>query len=159
MVAYLAGRSGPEKGKQFPLDRSRPLHIGRGASCEIMLSDPVSSRFHAVIYFEDGNWHLRDTSSRNGTKVNRQKTDHARLLDESVISIGSTDLQLVEPQDDSSEELANTQTVVQEVPNQRRWQHELDDPVAGVAAAGHLIDLYTLSLHLLKNDNCDAVID
>ncbi len=80
MVAYLSVRTGPEKGKQFPLDPARPSHIGRGASCEIMLTDPVSSRFHAVVYFEDGNWHLRDTSSRNGTHVNGQKTDHARLL-------------------------------------------------------------------------------
>ena len=80
MVAYLSVRSGPEKGKQFPLDPARPLHIGRGSNCDIMLTDPVSSRFHAVVFFEDGNWHLRDTSSRNGTHVNGQKTDHARLL-------------------------------------------------------------------------------
>ena len=88
MVAYLAVRSGPEKGKHFPLDPDRPMHIGRGANCEIMLSDPVSSRFHAVIFFEDGNWHLRDTGSRNGTLVNGQKAEQARILDQGVIQIG-----------------------------------------------------------------------
>ncbi|TWU56190.1 sigma 54-interacting transcriptional regulator [Rubripirellula reticaptiva] len=159
MVAYLAVRSGPEKGKQFPLDRSRPLHIGRGSSCEIMLSDPVSSRFHAVVYFEDGNWHLRDTSSRNGTRVNGQKTDHARLLDESVVSIGSTDLQLVEPDMDSNDETIHTQTMVQDAPTRRSWRNDLDDPVEGVAKAGHLIDLYTLSLQLLKSEGSSEVIE
>ncbi|QDT03233.1 Nitrogen fixation protein VnfA [Rubripirellula lacrimiformis] len=159
MVAYLAVRSGPEKGKQFPLDRSRPMHIGRGASCEIMLSDPISSRFHAVVYFEDGNWHLRDTSSRNGTQVNGQKADHARLLDETVISIGTTDMQLVEPQFESNDDAMHTQTLVDEFPATGSWRNEFDDPVASVAKAGHLIDLYSLSLTLLKSEHTDEVIE
>ncbi|TWU47168.1 Nitrogen fixation protein VnfA [Rubripirellula tenax] len=159
MVAYLAVRSGPEKGKQFPLDRARPLHIGRGTSCEIMLTDPVSSRFHAVVYFEDSNWHLRDTSSRNGTRVNGQKTDHARLLHESVVSIGSTDLQLVEPDLDSHDETMNTLAMTHDAPTQRNWRMDMDDPVAGIAEAGHLIDLYSLSLHLLHSERSDEVIE
>ncbi len=159
MVAYLAVRSGPEKGKQFPLDRARPMHVGRGASCEIMLSDPISSRFHAVVYFEDGNWHLRDTSSRNGTRVNGQKTDHARLLDESVVSIGSTNLQLIEPDMESHDETINTQTMSIDSPTQRSWRVEIEDPIAGVAKAGHLIDLYALSLQLLQNDRAETVIE
>jgi len=159
MVAYLSVRSGPEKGKQFPLDPSRPLHIGRGSSCDIMLTDPVGSRFHAVVYFEDGNWHLRDTSSRNGTHVNGQKTDHARLLDKSLVTIGSTDMQLVEPDLEASDEGPPTDTQTKEVHTTGTWRLELDDPIADVASAGHLIDLYALSLNLLKNENSEAVID
>ncbi len=159
MVAYLSVRSGPEKGRQFPLDPSRPLHIGRGSSCEIMLTDPVSSRFHAVVYFEDGNWHLRDTSSRNGTHVNGQKTDQARLLDSSIVTVGSTDMQLVEPDPDAYGDAPNTPTIVQDMPTQRSWSAEIEDPIASVAKAGHLIDLYALSLQMLKSDNPDAVID
>ncbi|MFK8114582.1 MAG: sigma 54-interacting transcriptional regulator [Rubripirellula sp.] len=159
MVAYLAVRSGPEKGKQYPLEPSRPMHIGRGSSCEVMLTDPVSSRFHAVVYFEDGNWHLRDSGSRNGTHVNGQKTDHARLLDKSVITVGSTDLQLVEPDPDGFGDAPNTPTLVQELPTERSWRVEFDDPIASVATAGHLIDLYTLSLQLLQVDNPDSAID
>ncbi len=159
MVAYLSVRSGPEKGKQFPLDPSRPLHIGRGSSCEIMLTDPVSSRFHAVVYFEDGNWHLRDTSSRNGTHVNGQKTDHARLLDKSIVTVGSTDMQLIEPDAESYGESPTTPTLILDLPAERSWRIELDDPIASVASAGHLIDLYALSLQMLKSDNPDNVID
>lgn len=159
MVAYLSVRTGPEKGKQFPLDPSRPLHIGRGSSCEIMLTDPVSSRFHAVVYFEDGNWHLRDTSSRNGTHVNGQKTDHARLLDKTIVSVGSTDMQLIEPDNESFGDSPTTATIIQEMPTAGSFRIEVDDPIADVASAGYLIDLYTLSLHLLKSDNPDDVID
>lgn len=159
MVAYLSVRSGPEKGKQFPLDPARPLHIGRGSSCEIMLTDPVSSRFHAVVFFEDGNWHLRDTSSRNGTHVNGQKTDHARLLDNSIVTVGSTDLQLVEPDPEGFGDAPNTPTIIQELPTERSWSPEIEDPIASVASAGHLIDLYALSLQMLKSNNPDTVID
>lgn len=159
MVAYLAIRSGPEKGKQYPLDRARPLHIGRGASCEILLTDPVSSRFHAVIYYEDGNWHLRDTSSRNGTRVNGQKTDHARLMDQCVVSIGGTDLQLVEADMDSHDDTGQTLTMDVDRPNQRNWAWTAEDPIASVAEAGHLIDLYTLSLSLLKSHQPGEVVE
>ncbi|MCG8651605.1 MAG: sigma 54-interacting transcriptional regulator [Pirellulales bacterium] len=159
MVAYLSVRSGPEKGRQFPLDPNRPMHIGRGASCEILLTDPVSSRFHAVIYFEDGNWHLRDTSSRNGTLVNGQKTDHARLLDQSVVTVGGTDMQLVEP-DALPDDTLRTQTVVQDIASiERSWNIEVEDPLAVVASTGHVLDLYALSLSLLHSDNPDEVID
>ncbi|MEE2936955.1 MAG: sigma 54-interacting transcriptional regulator [Planctomycetota bacterium] len=159
MVAYLSVRSGPEKGKQFILDSSRPMHIGRGSSCEIMLTDPVSSRFHAVVYFEDGNWHLRDTSSRNGTLVNGQKTDHARLLDKTLISVGSTDIQLVETPMDGFDDSPATQTIVQDFATEKSLRIENEDPMASVANAGYLLDLYSLSLHLLKSDNPDEVID
>lgn len=159
MVAYLAVRSGPEQGKQYPLDRARPLHIGRGASCEIMLTDPVSSRFHAVVFFEDGNWHLRDTSSRNGTKVNGQKIDHARLMDQSVVSIGGTDLQLVEPEMDSHDDSLHTLTMDGNVPRQQDWRNDADDPITQIQKAEHLIDLYSLSLCLLKSDHTDEVVE
>ncbi len=159
MVAYLSVRSGPEKGKQFLLDPNRPMHVGRGTTCEIMLTDPVSSRFHAVVYFEDGNWHLRDTSSRNGTLVNGQKTDHARLLDQTIVKVGSTEMQLLEPGSEDGESLL-TQTVYEDITSiERSWKPEHEDPLAVVATTGHLLDLYTLSLTLLQSDNPDEVID
>jgi len=159
MVAYLSVRSGPEKGKQYLLDPSRPMHIGRASNCEIMLTDPVSSRFHAVVYFEDGNWHLRDTSSRNGTLVNGQKTDHARLLDKTVVTVGSTDMQLLEPGMDGFGDGPSTPTVIHDFATEKSWLIENEDPIAKVANAGHLIDLYSLSLQLLKSDNPDDAID
>jgi Nif-specific regulatory protein len=160
MVAYLSVLSGPEKGKQFPLDPSRPMHIGRGTSCEILLTDPVSSRFHAVLYFEDDDWHVRDTSSRNGTLVNGQKTDHARLLDQSVVTIGETELVLVRRTGDEIGDSALSQTALKDAEElNRTWLSGDEDPVAHLAKTGYVLDLYQLSLNLLHSDQPEGVID
>ena len=157
MVAYLAVQSGPEKGRHFPLDPNRPLHIGRGSSCEIMLTDPVSSRFHAVVYFEDGNWHLRDTESRNGTLVNGQKAKHARMLDQAVVKIGSTELKLIEP-DSAVADDDSYQTIVQDVLMSGTADEEFD-PLRQVSDTGYLFDLYLMSLSLLRSEDPHEVID
>ncbi len=158
MVAYLSVQSGSDKGKHFVLDPDRPMHIGRGSSCEILLSDPVSSRFHAVVYFEDGNWQLRDTSSRNGTFVNGQKADHARLLDKSVIKIGGTELRLVEPNHHGGVDTESYPTIVQDVTMLDDSGQDLD-PLTRLANSGHVFDLYLLSLSLLRTDHTDEAID
>ncbi len=156
MVAYLAVQSGPEKGKHFPLDPDRPMHIGRGSSCEIMLSDPVSSRFHAVVYFEDGNWQLRDTSSSNGTFVNGQKAMQAMMMDQAVLRIGSTELRLIEPRinlDDSDE---SNHTLVVDASRQTKWNDDLAT-LRDLADASQLFDLYLLSLSLLRSNDANDV--
>ncbi len=162
MATYLLVRSGPEAGRQFPLNPDRPMHIGRGDSCEVILSDPGSSRFHAVIYFEDDQWHLRDTASRNGTLVNGQKTDHAMLLDQSIVTVGKTDIVLVERSELSVHD-SNSQTIV--------LDHQMGSPdlveesfsaletLRDNVFVGQLVDLYTLSLQMYDSDNPDEVID
>ncbi len=158
MVAYLSVQSGPDTGKHFVLDPDRPMHLGRGSSCEIMLSDPVSSRFHAVVYFEDGNWQLRDTSSRNGTFVNGQKADHARLLDKSVVKIGGTELRLVEPHPSGRVEEETFPTIVQDVTMAEGMGGDAD-PLIRLANSGHVLDLYLFSLNLLRTNHTDEAID
>ncbi len=160
MTSYLLIRTGPEKGRQFLLDRDRPSHLGRGRGCEILLSDPSTSRFHAVVYFEDDGWHLRDTSSRNGTRVNGQKADHVRLGHRSKISLGSTEMQFLESEPEAETERADSATIVKEIASvSSPWLSGMEDPTGHVANAGHLLDLYTLSLQLLTQGNVDAVID
>lgn len=160
MVAYLTVRSGPEAGCQFPLNTTRPVHIGRGSSCEIMLTDPVCSRYHAVVYFEDDRWQVRDTKSRNGMLVNGQKTDHAALLDQSVLQVGGTELQLVEPSSDGHGESMLTQTIQLDRP-MTELTGDLalapEDPLRQTAQAGHLLDLYQLSLNLLRSGDAAEV--
>jgi Nif-specific regulatory protein len=123
-----------------------------------MLTDPVSSRFHAVVYYEDGNWHLRDTSSRNGTLVNGQKTDHARLLDQTLVTIGGTEMQLIEPSSDDATESPLSQTVIQDVRVVEHTRHLEDDDSVLSPCDGNVLDLYQLSLQLLRNDNFDHIM-
>ncbi|KAA5539842.1 FHA domain-containing protein [Roseiconus nitratireducens] len=157
MVAYLAVQSGPEKGRHFPLDPDRPMHIGRGSTCEIMLSDPVCSRFHAVIFFDEDAWQIRDTDSRNGTLVNGQKIDTAQLHDQALLTVGATELRFVSASADSIELDDAFQTIVQDIA--MRVDGKAYDSVHGVAKVGYLFDLYSLSLSLLRLENPDEVID
>ncbi|MBB3207867.1 Nif-specific regulatory protein [Rhodopirellula rubra] len=160
MAAYLAVQTGQEKGIQYPLDPDRPMHIGRAIGCDIMLSDPNSSRFHAVVYYEDHAWHLRDTNSRNGTLVNGQRVDDARLIDQTKIVIGKTSLQLVTTADDPAGAEALSQTLYHDIDH---WKARESDVVreAGelVSQPQHLLDLYQLSLSLLNGQKPGEVID
>jgi len=162
MATFLQVRSGLNSGRQYSLDPNRPMHIGRGDNCDIMLPDPVSSRFHAVIYFENDAWQLRDTGSRNGTMVNGQKTDHAMLIDQSTISIGGTELLLIDSLEDSVDG-CNFQTIV--LDRDVNSPQAIEESFASLAAlrdnvfVGQLIDLYTLSLQLFARDQIDEVID
>lgn len=161
MVAYISIKTGPEAGHKFQLDPDKPLHIGRGASCDIILSDLVSSRFHAVLYYEDDCWQIRDNNSRNGTNVNGQKIDHAALAPESVIRIGSTEMIFSEVDEDSVLENYATQTIVLDRPLADRAEQNLQflDPIQEAAQAGNLLDLYQLSCQLLSSGQPNEVID
>lgn len=137
------------------------MHIGRGDGCEIKLTDPVSSRFHAVIYYEEGNWQLRDTGSRNGTLVNGQKTDHAVLIDQTLVLVGSTELQLVQPPVEEADISANSQTIILDRPMHAPLQvsggFESLEAMRENEFVGRLLDLYQLSVELLRSDNVEAV--
>jgi len=45
-----------------------PIHIGRGASSQVVLADRTVSKSHAVIFSaEDGTWMVEDTPGRRQT--------------------------------------------------------------------------------------------
>jgi hypothetical protein len=48
-------------------DGDRPLLIGRGRACDLVLRHETVSRRHAELLREDGRWMLRDLGSTNGT--------------------------------------------------------------------------------------------
>ena len=91
MFHYLIMTAGPREGAQFILADDKPNRIGRGLDCDIILADALSSRVHAIVLCEDDAWWVRDSGSRNGTFVNNQKVDEARLIAGSVLKVGSTE--------------------------------------------------------------------
>jgi Nif-specific regulatory protein len=93
VYSYLVMMSGARAGAQFLLDSERPNRIGRGLECDVVLSDPLSSRVHAVVACENGRWWVRDAGSRNGTYVAGQKADEASLESDTLIRVGSTEFQ------------------------------------------------------------------
>ena len=71
--------------------------IGRLKTCDICLADAVASREHAALEREGAGWALVDLGSTNGTLVNGERTDRARLRDGDTITIGTSELIYHEP--------------------------------------------------------------
>lgn len=78
--AMLVLQRGAEAGRRWPLDRNRPLMIGRGETCDIHLPDRQVSRQHARITWSGNNYQVEDLGSKNGTHVNGQQVDGAAVL-------------------------------------------------------------------------------
>jgi two-component system, NtrC family, response regulator HydG len=141
---------------RYVLDAAQPTRIGRGNGCQIFLSDPLSSRTHAIISFEAGRWILSDGDSRNGTLVNDKKVIQTPLVSGDRIQIGSTELLFELPEPDTRD--SERQTLVLESP--------ISLGASGVSAVGQLfsqqrsqdlLDLYQLSICLIRCTTPDEV--
>jgi hypothetical protein len=71
--AMLVLQRGAESGRRWPLDRNRPVSIGRSDECDITLPDRQVSRFHARISWHEEHFLVEDLGSKNGTHVNGQE--------------------------------------------------------------------------------------
>ncbi len=88
--AYLIIRQGHRWTDVFRLEPGLPLIIGRASSNEIPVADERSSRRHAEIFYEEGEWKVRDLGSRNGTFVDGTKLDQPKKLEAgNQITVGS----------------------------------------------------------------------
>ncbi len=66
----LVVTEGALTGTTLELDRA-PVLIGRAAECTLVLADDYASSRHARLYPHDGQWHLEDLGSTNGTTWSR----------------------------------------------------------------------------------------
>ena len=78
--AMLVLQRGAEAGRRWPLDRTRPLTIGRSTDCDIALPDRQVSRFHARIIWRGDAFQIEDLGSKNGTHVNGQEVKTPTVL-------------------------------------------------------------------------------
>ena len=82
--------TGASAGARFELLPAEENMLGRDWECKIVLNDPQCSRMHAcVTRGEDGRW-IRDNNSSNGTLVNGQTINEARLVDGSEVRVGNS---------------------------------------------------------------------
>jgi uncharacterized RDD family membrane protein YckC len=78
--------------KEIPIV-SRVISIGRDPSNDLVLSDSMVSRRHAILEQRDNQYILRDNNSSNGTMVNGDRVDSERSLrDGDLVAIGSSRL-------------------------------------------------------------------
>jgi Nif-specific regulatory protein len=80
MRARLTIVRGEGSPKTWELDAGRPASIGRSHHNHVVLQDDRASRQHARIYFENGQWYLRDNGTLNGTRVNAVLIDRPVIL-------------------------------------------------------------------------------
>jgi len=71
-----------------------PITIGRDPACQVVLSDPEVSGVHAELSATSQGVRIRDLDSTNGTLVGPVRVQDACLVDQAVITIGGTRLEL-----------------------------------------------------------------
>ena len=85
--ALLIARSGANAGARFLLNDDSTT-VGRHPKSDIFLDDVTVSRRHVEFLREGDGFVVRDVGSLNGTYVNRERIDHARLRAEDEVQIG-----------------------------------------------------------------------
>jgi hypothetical protein len=93
-VGLLVQRLGPNAGSSYRLEAPKTT-AGRHPDSDIFLDDITVSRRHAVIERDDDGFTVRDAGSLNGTYVNRQRVDEARLRTGDELQIGRFRLSFV----------------------------------------------------------------
>mgnify|MGYP005854994743 CR=1 FL=1 len=87
----------------------QPITIGRSADADIVLLDERVSRIHCGIRLWDGDFYIKDLKSRNGTWVNNEKVDVAKLKAGDTVRVGSTTFHF------DQDPAVGTDTAIQEI--------------------------------------------
>jgi hypothetical protein len=85
--ALVVRSGGGRSGETFRPAGDRTV-IGRSPDCDIFLDDVTVSRDHAVLVEENGEFHVEDQGSLNGTFVNRKRIDRAPLHEGDELQVG-----------------------------------------------------------------------
>ena len=101
-VGFLVVKRGPNVGSRFALDKE-VVHAGRHPESDIFLDDITVSRRHAEVVREpDGGYSVRDAGSLNGTYLNRERVESAKLNDGDELQIGTFKLVFLTGQGDGT---------------------------------------------------------
>lgn len=82
--------SGPEEGREIPLDQKQTITLGADSSCNIVLTDRAVSRKHLALTFDGIVVTVRDLGSRNGTSLAGAKIKEAELPIGAVLTVGQS---------------------------------------------------------------------
>ena len=81
--------NGPDKGAVYVITGT-PVGIGRGETCDVILSDLKSSRLHAELSFSAGAWQVKDLGSSNGVRLNGKEVKSAKVVSGDTVAVGET---------------------------------------------------------------------
>ena len=165
MQAYLLLNAGANSGARFELEESEQNLMGRDWECRIVLNDPQCSRVHAEIFHEEDGWWIRDNKSSNGTYVNGQSVEQARLVEGTQVKVGASSFtfNLLDPDEafsdsaDSGAVEGLTIVLDQSMNPKETGQYTLDF-LKGQNWGQDFFFLFQLSVKLLSVDEPDQVI-
>src|SRR5262249_48438446 len=80
--------AGPSLGLRYPLG-AKPLVVGRGEDCELLIPDKSVSRRHARIEPPRDGYEVIDLESTDGTFVNDVAVPRARIADGDYVRVGN----------------------------------------------------------------------
>ncbi len=161
--------AGISSGARFELSPENRNLLGRDWQCRIVLNDPQSSRVHAEVFKDEDGWWIQDNKSRNGTYVNGQAIDNARLVDGTEIRIGASMLTFqshltksskpAEQEPQHEEQVTGGTIVVDQSMNPRETGQYTLDFLKGQNRGQDFFFLFQLSVKLLGLSDPDEVID
>ena len=88
-MAEIIFSEGPYAGQKLDLEEGS-IVFGRNDDADLVLADGQVSGKHAELRFEDGSWHIVDMESANGTMVNNSPINSHTLVNDDVVTIGTT---------------------------------------------------------------------
>jgi len=95
---------GPDKGRKYLLVPGEH-QIGRGANCNIRLSDAKISALHGIVQAAKGKIVYLDQGSKNGSILNNRLVDSHSLKHRDVLVLGSTKLKFIQPREAKKNEI------------------------------------------------------
>ena len=79
-----------------PLELGERATLGRSQECDLQIKDVESSRVHSEVFLRDGDYHVRDLKSSNGTLLNGEKIDERILTHGDRIQIDAIVVEFID---------------------------------------------------------------
>ena len=95
LLSYQKADGTSAKIRLKAIAHSPEVTIGRGKEAKIVLDDSLCSRIHCSILFWNDLFVIRDVNSSNGTLLNGNKIEVAKLSPGDVIKIGGTEITVI----------------------------------------------------------------
>lgn len=111
--------------QRFDLREQNAYVLGRSSECDIQIDHPTLSRRHALLFYHQDGWHLRDLNSTNGVYIDAQRVEEKPLQQTSVCRLGDIACMFV-PHHSHSQKVAINQAkwcAQQLAKMHKSWQH------------------------------------